>query len=251
MLRLCLVLALLAGGASLYFGQMVVKPKLEELSTNLADTTGKLDTAQKDKAKADKESKEAKASADKAIKELSDTKTALDTKVAEAAEQRTRAEELFSKLETNTKDLTEARRELGRWQVLGIQPNQIEDIKKSLRDAEAQRDSERVANTALNKLFAQAQKELETFKNPDGEVKLPAGLKGTVTAVAAANDFVILDIGSAKGVIKGGKLMVRRGSQLITKVRIVTVQENQCIANVLPEWTQGGLAIKASDEVLY
>jgi len=251
MLRLCLVLALLAGGASLYFGQMVVKPKLEELSSNLETTKDNLGKAEKAKSTAEKESKEAKTSADKAIKELSETKTALDSKVSEAAEQRTRADELAGKLETNTKSLNEARQELGRWNVLGIKPNQIEDLKKSLRDTEAQRDNERVANVALNKVFAQAQKELESFKNPDGEVKLPAGLKGLVTAVAPANDFVVLDIGSSKGVIKGGKLMVRRGPQLITKVRIVTVSENQCIANVLSEWTQGGMAIKERDEVLY
>lgn len=251
MLRLCLVLALLAGGASLYFGQMVIKPKLEELNSTLTSTQEQLTTAQTEKSKADKEAKEAKTAADKAIRELSETKTALDTYTAQATEQRTRADDLAAKLEENTKNLNVARQELGRWNVLGIQPNQIEDLKLARKKAELERDSEKAANAALNKLFAQAQKELDTYKNPNSEVVLPAGLKGNVQSVGPANDFVFLNIGSSKGVLKGGKMMVRRGDKLISKVRIVSVGDNHSIANVLPEWTQGGLGVQAGDDVLY
>lgn len=230
---------------------MVIKPKVDELNSELTTTKDQLSTAQNEKSKAEKESKEAKTNADKAIKELSETKTVLEAKATEATEQRARADDLATKLEGNTKELNVARQELGRWKVLGIQPNQIEDLKRSLKDAETARDSEKVANIALSKVLNQTQKELDTFKNPDAEVKLPAGLKGNITAVGPSNDFVFLDIGSSKGALKGGKLMVRRGDQLITKVRIVSVAENHSIANILPEWTQGGLSVKANDAVLY
>lgn len=251
MLRLCLVLALLAAGASLYFGQMVVKPKVDDLTQNLETKTTELTTAQGEKAKAEKESKEAKAAADKAVKELSDTKGALEAKTAEASEQRTRADDLAGKLETNTKELTSARQELGRWKVLGIQPNQIEDLKRDIRVARAERDSEKVANVALTKTLAQAKKELDALKNPDADVELPKGLNGLVTAVGPSNDFVFLDIGSSKGILKGGKLMVRRGDKLISKVKVVSVAENHCVANILPDWTQGGLNVQVGDAVLY
>ena len=251
MLRLCLVLALLAAGASLYFGQMVIKPKIEQLNTDLAQTQSNLETAQTEKAKADKEAKENKTAADKAIKELSDTKGALEAKTSEAAEQRTRADDLAGKFEAISKDHNEAKQKLARWAAVGLQPEQIDDLKREARTTKVERDEAKIAIVGLNKEVKALNNELTRYKNPDAEVVLPAGLKGTITEVGAANDFVFLDIGEAQGVLKGGKLLVRRGDKLISKVRIVSVAKNHSIANVLPEWTQGGLNIQKGDAVLY
>ena len=35
------------------------------------------------------------------------------------------------------------------------------------------------------------------------------------------------------------------------KVKIVTVEANRCVANVLPTWKQGDVAVAAGDQVLY
>jgi len=251
MLRLCLVLALLAAGASLYFGQMVIKPKIEQLNSDLTQTQTELGETKQAKDKSDKEAKENKTAADKAIKELSDTKGALESKTSEAAEQRTRADDLAGKFEAITKDHNEAKQKLAAWAATALQPHQVDDLKREARTAKVERDEARLAIVGLNKEVKALNSELTRYKNPDAEVILPAGLKGTITEVGAANDFVFLDIGEAQGVLKGGKLLVRRGDKLISKVRIVSVAKNHSIANVLPEWNQGGLNIQKGDAVLY
>jgi hypothetical protein len=45
--------------------------------------------------------------------------------------------------------------------------------------------------------------------------------------------------------------MVRRGDKLVGKVKIVTVEANRSVANVLPTWKQGDVAVAAGDQVLY
>jgi len=89
------------------------------------------------------------------------------------------------------------------------------------------------------------------FVTPDTKVKLPDGLKGTVLEVGPQGDFVLLDIGEAQGVLARGELLVRRGDKLIGKVRIVKVDANRSIGNLLPGWKQGDLAVAKGDLVLY
>jgi hypothetical protein len=45
--------------------------------------------------------------------------------------------------------------------------------------------------------------------------------------------------------------MVRRGDKLVGKVKIVSVEANRSVANVLPAWKQGDVAVAAGDLVLY
>ena len=45
--------------------------------------------------------------------------------------------------------------------------------------------------------------------------------------------------------------MVRKGDKLIGKARIVSVDKNRSIANLLPEWKQGDVAVAAGDKILY
>ena len=63
--------------------------------------------------------------------------------------------------------------------------------------------------------------------------------------------FVLLDFGENQGALERGELIVRRGDKLVGKVSIVKVQSNRCIANILPQWKQGDVAIAEGDQVLY
>jgi len=70
------------------------------------------------------------------------------------------------------------------------------------------------------------------------KVTLPQNLHGTVTAVDAQFDFVVLDIGESQGVREHGELLVSRGEKLIGKLRILDVKQDHSIANILPNWKQ-------------
>jgi hypothetical protein len=45
--------------------------------------------------------------------------------------------------------------------------------------------------------------------------------------------------------------MVRRGDKLIGKAKIITVEANRSVANLMSDWKQGDVAVAAGDSVLY
>jgi cell shape-determining protein MreC len=62
---------------------------------------------------------------------------------------------------------------------------------------------------------------------------------------------VVLDVGEAAGAKEGGIVMVRRGDKLIGKAKIITVEANRSVANLMSDWKQGDVAVAAGDSVLY
>jgi hypothetical protein len=73
------------------------------------------------------------------------------------------------------------------------------------------------------------------------KVELPAGLRGRVLAVDPKFEFVVLDIGEVDGVLEQGEMLVNRSGKLVAKVRIMSVQPNRSIANVLLDWKQADI----------
>ena len=80
-------------------------------------------------------------------------------------------------------------------------------------------------------------------------VELPPGLKGNVLVVDPKWNFVVLDIGESNGVLPKGVMMVSRDSKLVAKVKIVSVEQNRSIANIMPGWKLG--EVMEGDRVLY
>lgn len=251
MLRLALVLALVAGIVALVVTLAVSRPAIEEQTRKLTETQTELSSTTAAKNKAEADAKLAKANEAKAAKELTETKTGLESASAEATMQKTRADKLNTDLTKASKDRNEAQQELARWQVLGVQPEQIAKLQTDLRDA----NDARTALTDEKKIFvrnvADLQTRLNRYENPnDRPVEMP-GLKGNVLAVDAKWDFVLLDVGEDKGAKMNGILMVRHGDKLVGKARIVSVERNRSVANLLPDWKQGDIAVVEGDKVLY
>ncbi|MCK5160853.1 MAG: hypothetical protein KAQ99_04690 [Candidatus Aureabacteria bacterium] len=61
---------------------------------------------------------------------------------------------------------------------------------------------------------------------------------GNVLAVNAKYNFVVVNIGSGEGLIKGDELIISRGKTLVGKVRVEKVDNQMAVANILPEWLQ-------------
>jgi hypothetical protein len=62
-------------------------------------------------------------------------------------------------------------------------------------------------------------------------------------------NFVVLDIGSNKGVEPRGVLVVSRNSKLVAKVRVASVQPDRSIANIIPGWKLD--EVMEGDQVFY
>jgi hypothetical protein len=70
---------------------------------------------------------------------------------------------------------------------------------------------------------------------------LPTGLRGRVLAVDPKFEFVVLDIGEQDGVLERGEMLVNRSGRFVARVRIMSVQPNRSIANVMLDWKQADI----------
>lgn len=250
MLRIALILALLTAAGALVVTQFVTKPKVVQLDQDLKTTTDNLNQTTAARNKAESEAKAAKAAAEATAKELASTKTERDTAQEEAAKQTARADKLNNDLTTVTKARNEAQQELAQWQALNIKPDQVRVLQADLKKTTEQRDELEVLKKGVEKMLARTEAELRKYKGDDTVVEMP-GLKGTVVATDSQWNFVVLDVGENGGAKPGGIVMVRRGDKLVGKAKIMTVEANRSIANILPGWQQGDVAVAKGDVVLY
>jgi len=250
MLRLALILALLVAIGGLAVSEFVTKPKVVDLSERLTSTEDSLAQTTEAKNKAEAESKAQKAIAEKASRELTDAKTALETASAEAEQQRGRAERLQTDLTKVTRDRNEAQQILAAWNALGIQPDQVAQLRTDLRSATDARDALSDEKIIFVRNIEQLQASLDRYQGRDKPVEMP-GLKGQISAVDPQWNFVVLDVGETQGAKERGIVMVRRGDKLVGKARIVSVEPNRSIANLLTKWQQPGTEVQVGDVILY
>ncbi|MEA3346835.1 MAG: hypothetical protein U9Q21_01955 [Candidatus Auribacterota bacterium] len=69
-------------------------------------------------------------------------------------------------------------------------------------------------------------------------VRAETKFSGNVLAVNAKYNFVVVNIGSAEGLINGDELIISRGKTLVGKVKVEKVDDKMAVANILPEWLQ-------------
>lgn len=132
---------------------------------------------------------------------------------------------------THEKD--EAKAALARYEVTGLQPEQIAAVAEESKKLKAE--------------LAAAQEKIRslTSKSPTGtgsggaQVSLPSNLRSRVLVVDPKWHFVVLDAGQEKGVVENGELFVTRNGRLIAKVVVSSVDKQRCIANVVPGWEFG------------
>jgi cell shape-determining protein MreC len=251
MLRIALILALLTAAGALVVTQFVTKPKVVELVENLKTTTENLNQTTAAKTKAEAEAKTAKAAAEATAKELANTKTERDSAQEEAQKQTVRADKLQNDLTGVTKQRNEAQQELAQWQALSVRPDQVKALQADLKKAGEERDEISILKKGVEKQLAKTEAELAKYtKDKEKVVEMP-GLKGLVVAADGQWNFVVLDVGEAAGAKEGGIVMVRRGDKLIGKAKIITVEANRSVANLMSDWKQGDVAVAAGDSVLY
>ena len=77
------------------------------------------------------------------------------------------------------------------------------------------------------------------------------GLEGRVLAVNPAWNFVVLSLGDKNGVVSNAELLVKRGTQLIGKVRVTSVEPSTSIADIVANSVPQGATISPGDNVIY
>ncbi len=233
--RILLVIAILAGIGALVIAHLQVEPKIVTLKEEKVAVEAAKATAEAGKTKAEKEAKDTQAKLDKTNNELTETKTNLDGKTKEAAQLQTEKDGLAADLDKSRKETQTAKSENDEFTKLNKTVADIKSTYVGLAKTTEERD-----------IFAQEKKILQTqvvklgndiinlkSRFEDVRVELPPGLSGKVLAYDPKYEFVVLDIGNNQGVKQNGVMIVSRDGKFVGKVRISSVEDNQCIANVL------------------
>ena len=251
LLRICLIIAILGGGAAVAVNFVMVKKTIETTISQRDDETkakkdalGKLDKSQKDLAST-------RTALTNTTKNLTTTTASLTAANKKAQDLDTQVTQLNSKLATAVArgDTNEA--QLAKWEQVHLTPQQVLEKLDDLRKVTLARDGVEEEKKVLQANLNAVQKDLDRLRgtNTSEIPQLPAGLKGQVLAVDPKYGFVVLDIGEDKGVKANGIMMVARDGNLIGKVQIARVDKTQSVANILPAWHHG--EVMEGDEVLY
>jgi regulator of replication initiation timing len=250
LLKISLGLAILLGVATIFLTHTQLGGKINDLTTELADTQTQLTTSQQSEAKLRTETKNLRAQVDDTTRALNEATNSLAQAQSKAQEQQDRADRASAELNTVTAERNTAQAELSQWRLFEMNPDQIRNQLSRLRQVERERDVFATDNQTLQRELTRTKNELARYTGDrEPEVELPAGTKGNIVAVDPKYDFVILDIGEQQGVLPRAKMMINRDGKLIGKVQITSVQPNRSIANVLPEWKQD--EVMEGDQVLF
>ena len=219
-----------------------VEGRIDNLSTDLANTQNTLSDAERELETAKKDQLAAQGKMADAQREANNAKTRLSKAESDLVDQRQRADGHEANANKLQAELVDARKFSESWRLFqqanGTQV-QIRQKLATFADVNNQRANFLAENVILLSQIEKIGVELSRYTGTSVKVSLPQNLHGTVTAVDAQFDFVVLDIGESQGAREHGELLVSRGEKLIGKLRILDVKKDHSIANILPDWKQG------------
>jgi hypothetical protein len=174
---------------------------------------------------------------------LAKTASDLQTVTAKADDLDKQKTELMALLEKTKGERDTAQQTLAQWDIITLKPDQVKGMIAELTKTKEERDAFVAENKILIKKKNELQARLDVIFNPIDAPppQLPLTLKGKVLAVDEKFQFVVLDIGTDQGALARGELIVSRNGNMIAKVSIATLEQNRCIANILPGWQKANL----------
>lgn len=282
LLKIVIILQLLVSGAAVFFGwktfdqRKVIKDRTLNLEKSVHKFAGNLQYAEEDLAALPKKLKDPgnmkaallqvetfatgkQETLDETLQNLADEKTAheqttenLEATKTELATANDTVAEQKTEIEQAATDLAAAKDEATMLQ------GEVANLKTNIDDLEGQ-----IADK--QELIAQHEDSIQGLKRENKELwaKTPEGrkfsqqaagkdmqdIKGSIIAVNSEWNFVVLDLGSDIGMKSGVDAIVHRADQLVGKVKISSVDEKSCVANIIPEWME--LDIQKGDQIFF
>lgn len=240
MLRICLVLVIVVALGALGVSQTVstrletTKQDLQDRERDLGDTSRRLQTSLANE-------REARRQAEDLRTQLDTTELALQETQARATQQQNRADELEIRFNDAMRRGNEFEARLSEWLAFGRTPQQVREALEENARLNLDMSAMSQENLVLQREVRRLTGRLRLYEGEVLKVDLPAGLRGRVLAVDPKFEFVVLDIGEEDGVLERGEMLVNRSGKLVARVRIMSVQANLSIANVMLDWKQADI----------
>ena len=228
--------------------------KLKGVNEEIAAANSSMASLKADSKKALDEAKAAKEEA----KAVAEAKTAAEGKVAavaaEAAKAKKDLEDATAKAQeqdTKIKDL-EAKANAPVAPVVAPTPDP--ELVKKVADAEAKAaEKEQLLKTLQTKSEDAEKKasalEAENARRAAGLNK--PGLEGRVLAVNPNWNFVVLNIGDRQGVATNSSLIIKRGGNLVGRLRVTSVEPSTSIADIQAGSVPKGSFVQPGDIVIF
>ncbi len=203
------------------------------------------------------EAEEAKKAADTRVAEVTKELETTKTSVVEAAGKAQVKEQELAVLKTNldqvSKIVNDLRKQIADAGDIETLLTQIETIKKERAEAEA-------ALANQNQRFASAQERVNTLNSSakEAEEREARGRRGIVdsdfTAKVAQSysdwGFVVINKGNGGGVFANADLEVKRGKDVIAKLKVRNVEQNSSVAELVQGTLVEGSSIRNGDTVV-
>jgi septal ring factor EnvC (AmiA/AmiB activator) len=122
-----------------------------------------------------------------------------------------------------------------------------DDLKKQLEEKD-------MLTTSLQAKIKDQETQLAALKERESQRRsksMRSGLEGSILAVNTSWNFVVLSLGDRNGVVNNAEMLIKRGSQLIGKVRITSVEPSTSIADIVVNSVSTGLSVQPGDTVIY
>ncbi len=221
--------------------------RTESTEASLAQTKSDLSKSQEELAASTEENTKLQAQLKTAQTEAAQNKTLAEQSAQQLQEKETELEQL--KTDMTAKDTRIAELEASSVGSAPNDPSAVNTMEMETRITEQE--------TLIQKLqgdLAASRSQLEEYKERESNRAaqvMRGGLEGKVLAVNQAWNFVVLSLGDRNGVVSNAEMLVKRGNQLVGKVRITSVEPSTSIADIVANSTPRGLVIQPGDNVIY
>jgi peptidoglycan hydrolase CwlO-like protein len=228
----------------------------------LSDTKGEL-------ASSEKTVKDKTAVIEQAQKDIKAGKEKLETVTAEKDQVAAQAETLKTDLEKNKKDAADLKTQIdAKTTEVAKLAADLEEAKKKVdantgavppaggmsAEDQAKMQEKETLITKLQGDLDASRTQLEGLRKEKIDrtlLKMRNGLEGRILAVNQAWNFVVLNLGDKNGVVGNAEMLIKRGSQLVGKVRVTSVEPSTSIADIVANSVPRGVSIQPGDNVIY
>ena len=250
MVRILLFITLISVGASGYLAYNDINGKIDNLTSERDSAQQSSNEFEEKMNDAVAAQSKAEAEAETAVAELEQAKVTNIKLGQQLTVQRNRAETATANFNQATAELVESRQTSERWRQFEMEYGTRDSIKANLAtiaSVKNERDNFITENSILLSRIEQLSVELSRYTGTSVKVNLPSDLAGKITAVDSQYDFVVLNVGEDQGVREHGELLVGRSDKLIGRLRVLSVEKNRSIANIMPDYKQS--EIQTGDSV--
>ena len=248
--RLVLVTAIIltaGAGVKNYLNKEAIKTEREAAKTQV-------DASQARIQKAADEAKAAKADCEKLKAELAakGTNDGTGASAGDVAAAKTAAEQAQAQVQAKNTEIDDLKKKLA--EASSAKPAQDPAMEAKVAEAvKAAAEKDQIAKTLQAKAEEAEHKaaalEAENTRRAAGLAK--PGLEGKVLAVNPAWNFVVLNIGDKQGVVAGAALIVKRGGNMVAKLRVSSVEPSTSIADIQGAGTGRSFTVQAGDVVIF